>query len=390
MRTRLSIEQMVLLGVVSAVVLSLIVFTVLLGPLHALRIAEAAFLRTVVDRVYEHAMNSGSPTLELRGVGASGFEEVPTQEVRSATLIADGVEHPATVQQVKEYEDLALLLIVGEDSPLAPYSRVLLRAPADASMLNATEARWLCERVGALVPWGQLMSVAVDGEAPRLLEVSEVIGPDFARNRNLSMNEVVVLPLGGSGVTGSAQYERIRVCMEQCLSDTTTSHAWADSLAASVDRASVISAVAALQLLGGGRVEENCSLVEDPVTKKFHLAVRSPRFREVEDTTARGPWQRLVMEIPAWRAAYDSLLLSLLEGLDSSPMNDIRTMHAARIRPIVLSDRQKRAVLSSDDPLAYPISVVHVERAQSELHRRMDERFHRLRSRITNPSPPAP
>lgn len=390
MRTRLSIEQMVVLGMVSAVVLSLIVFTVLLGPMHALRIAEAAFLRTVVDRVYEHTMSSGSPTLELRGVGASGFEEVSTQEVRSATLIVDGVEHPATVRQVNEEGVSALLLSVGPESPLAPYTHVMLRAPSDASMLNTTEARWLCERVGALVPWLQLMSVAVDGGAPRLLEVHEVIGPDFARNRNLSRNDVVVLPMDGSGVTGSTQYERIRVCMEQCLSDTSTSHAWADSLAASVDRGSVISAVAALQLLGGGRVEENCSLVEDPASKKFHVAIRTPRFREVEDTAARGPWQRLVMEIPAWRAAYDSLLLSVLEGSDSSPMNELRAMRAERIHPAVLSDRQKRAKLSSDDPLAYPISVVHVERAQAELHERMDERFHQLRSRITNPSPPAP
>ena len=143
MRTRLSIEQMVVLGMVSAVVLSLIVFTVLLGPMHALRIAEAAFLRTVVDRVYEHTMSSGSPTLELRGVGASGFEEVSTQEVRSATLIVDGVEHPATVRQVNEDGVSALLLSVGPESPLAPYTHVMLRAPSDASMLNTTEARWL-------------------------------------------------------------------------------------------------------------------------------------------------------------------------------------------------------------------------------------------------------
>ncbi len=279
----------VVMGVVALV---FVICTVLLGMDRAWPIARDAALGVGVDPFLAKAPGTvGLPVIELRH-GADGAGELRMQDEVVPVQVASVADGLHVVPQ--------------GTLTAAPFKKLALRTPATTDGLQGHMALWLAGMAGTPVASNTPVLVAVNGAAPRMMELCEVVGTDMEQVRGLAPLPVQVGPTvpvpqwgGAGGFTGNAA--RRATALDHVLADTQlTAYARRDTIAAVLDLDAYLCLLGAWQLLG--RTPAQCTWVYTERTHRFMpVLVQAVLQADTSMTTDEG-LAAVVLGDATWRA----------------------------------------------------------------------------------------
>jgi hypothetical protein len=286
--------------VAGVVALSFVVCGVLLGLERAWPIARDAALGVAMDPLLVRSPDAGSiPLVEVQhGPDGTGVFRTPDDAVPVRVQVSDQG------------------IVIDLERPLGdePYARSILRLPATVDGVQGQAALWLVGIAGAPVAGQSLVLARVNGAKPRLMELSEVVGPDMEQVRGLSplpvqVGAVVPVPAWG-GVEGfSGQAAQRAAALERTLADTLlTAYARRDTIAAVVDLDAYLRLLAGWELLA--RTPAQCVWTYSPRTHRFMPVLVRAVLEADTAITAEEGLAAIVLGDPGWRAQRDALVRS--------------------------------------------------------------------------------
>lgn len=405
--------------------LSFIVFAVLLGPRRMVMIAASSFLSTTVDGLAEDPGPHGLRVLDVRidpayldTLGAdlpwSGGTKYP------ATLIQDGIEHPVEFRYRGMYSASHFLggkrsfrLYLKKKSPLAPYRKLNVINPKSFNMVNNHLGMWIAGRMGAPVPYNEMVFVRINGEDHGVMEMYEQIDGDFERIRGLAENDVPVykgdyppivdrgLPdkrtlwrsAANWGFEGKADRTlsdaKLRALVDVIDDSTLTIPVRRDTLAQLIDVDAYARYLAAMLVVNTKHMDQyhNQWLVMSERTGKFQpvfwdgLLMFPPEGEPlyfINDALAH--W---FLRIPEWRLLRDRYAYAAMRDLHHSGafMQEYdRTIE--RIRPSVLADRNKYGHVTLYPADVHRFSVAHTISSFAGMRATVNAYWDRLSKRL--------
>ncbi|MBK8531987.1 MAG: CotH kinase family protein [Flavobacteriales bacterium] len=407
------------------VAVSLIVFTVLLGPGRAVRIAAASFLSTTVDGLAEDPGPHQLRILELRidpsyldslerDLPWSGGENMP------ATLVENGVEYPVEFRYRGIYSASHYLggkksfrLKLPKKNPFAPYRKLNVIDPKSFNMANNHLGNWIAARMGVPTPWNELVYVRINGKDQGVMELYEQPDGKFERIRGLAEHDVPVYkgdfpPIEGRELPAKRMLWRNATFWEyESKADSTVSNARLRALVDVVDDPSLTITQ---------RRDTLAQLIEVDAYARYFAAMLVVNTKHIDqyhnqwlvmsDRTGRFYpifWDALLMfppegeplyfindalahwflRIPEWRRLRDRYAYEAMRDLHASGvfMREFdRTI--AEIRPSVLRDRNKYGHVSLVPSDVHRFSVAHVISSFAGMRTTVNGYWDRLSDRL--------
>ena len=400
---RFGIAGLVAMVLLGAVVVSLILFTIMLGPARAMNIAAAAALSTTVDGLAEDPGPHCIPVLDL-AVDPAALDSLQLDlpwsggaNVR-ALLHENDIDHKVKFRYRGVFTPSHFLggkksfrLAMKSTNPWSPYRRVNVINPKAFNLVNDHMAAWVAGSMGVPVPMNEMVLVRINGEDQGVMELFEQVDGDFERNRHLAQHEVPVykgdyppvteraLPKGRTLWQSAAHWEyasdadstiahaKLVRLVAALVRDTASVATHRDSIAKLVDVDAFLRYQAALVVINSIHIDQyhNQWLVLDPRTGRFYpvlwdaLLMFAPADEGLYSVHDALEWWML--RVPEWRLqrdryVYEALLVLQREGSFDARLN----MVIERISPSVLADRNKfgNVTLSPED--VHRFSVVHV------------------------------
>lgn len=425
---RFGIGGLVWAGLAAALLLSLVVFAVLLGPSRAASIAASAVLNVSVDGFAEDPGPHRIPVLDLRIAPASLDSlqrDLPWsggENVR-AVLHDKGIEHRVRFRYRGVYAPSHFLggkksfrLGMKRSGPLAPYRRVNVINPKAFNMVNDHMAAWVAGSMGVPVPMNEMVFVRMNDEDYGVMELFEQVDGDFERNRHLTDREVPVYkgdypPITGRALTkgrslwqkaanweyasdadSTLAYARLEALVAALQNDSRPLEAHRDSLAKLIDVDAFLRYQAALVVINSMHIDQyhNQWLVLDPRTGKFYpvlwdaLMMFAPPGEPMYYVHDALEWWML--RVPEWRLQRDRYVRDALVRLEREGGFDARLDEVIdRIRPSVLADRNKFGNVTLEPEDVHRFSVMHVISSlagfRSGVHAYWDRTLARLEAR---------
>ncbi len=400
---RFGIAGLAAMMLIGAVLVSLIVFAIMLGPARAASIAAAAALNTTVDGLAEDPGPHRIPMLDLV-VDPAGMDSLQRDlpwsggaNVR-ALLRENSIDHKVKFRYRGVFTPSHFLggkksfrLAMKSTNPWSPYRRVNVINPKAFNMVNDHMAAWVAGTMGVPVPMNEMVYVRINGEDQGVMELFEQVDGDFERNRHLAQHEVPVykgdypsitdhsLPKGRTLWQNAAHWEyasdadstiahaKLVKLVAALVKDTLSLEAHRDSIAALIDVDAFLRYHAALVVINSIHVDQyhNQWLVLDPRTGRFYpvlwdaLMMFAPADEGLYSVHDALEWWML--RVPDWRLqrdryVYEALLELQLQGSFDARLNTV----IDRISPSVLADRNKYGNVTLLPEDVHRFSLVHV------------------------------
>ncbi len=398
-----SIAGLITAIVAGAVLVSLIVFAIILGPSRAMHIAAAAALNIAVDGFAEDPDPHHIPVLDL-AVDAHLLDSLQADlpwsggdNVR-AILTDNGVAHKVKFRYRGVVTPSHFLggkksfrLSMKRSNPWLPYRKVNVINPKAHNLVNDHMASWVAGNMGVPVPMNEMVFVRMNNADYGVMEMYEQVDGDFERNRHLGSHKIPVLkgdypsvsdrtvPRGRTLWLDAAFWEdagakdtseartMLRKLITALVPDTLPVEAHRDSIAKLIDVDTWIRYEAALLVLNTIHVDQyhNQWLVLNPRTKRFYpvlwdaLLMFAPPDEPLYYVNDAMSWW--TYHIPEWRlqrdrVAYEALVRLQREGEFNARLDEV----IERMKPSVLADRNKygNVTLLAED--VHRVSVLHV------------------------------
>lgn len=413
------------LGLAAAVLLSLLVFAVLLGPGRAARIAAASAAAVIVDGIAEEPGPHRIPVIDLlvdEGELDSLELDLPWSGGRNvkATLMHQGVEHKARFRYRGAVTPSHFLggkksfrLSLKGSSPWAPYRKLNVINPKAHNLVNNHMATWVAGTMGVPVPMDEMVFVRINGRDIGVMELYEQLDGDFMRHRHLWPQEVPVykgdfppithraLPKGRtlwadaahwsyeSDADSTVAHERLGRLIHALRKDTLPLEAHRDSIAALIDVDAWLRYEAALLVLCTVHIDQyhNQWLVMDPRTQRLlpvlwdALMLFSPPGEPLYYVNDAMSWW--VLRVPEWRLQRDRYAYAAMRNLarEGAFVRRIEEV-MERLRPSVLADRNKHGNVTMHPEDVHRTSLLHVVGSAAGLRRDALAYWERMLSRL--------
>lgn len=413
------------LGLAAAVLLSLLVFAVLLGPGRAARIAAASAAAVIVDGFAEEPGPHRIPVIDLRVDEAkldSLEQDLPWSGGRNvkAVLLHQGLEHKARFRYRGAVTPSHFLggkksfrLSLKGSSPWAPYRKVNVINPKAHNLVNNHMATWVAGTLGVPVPMDEMVFVRMNGRSIGVMELYEQVDGRFARNRHLWPGEVPVykgdyppvrgraLPKGRalwadaahwsyeSDADSSLAHARLVRLVRALRKDSLPVEAHRDSIAALIAVDAWLRYEAALLVLSTVHIDQyhNQWLVLDPRSDRFlpvlwdALMLFSPPGEPLYHVNDAMSWW--VLRVPEWRLqrdryAYAAMRRLAREGAFAQRLDEVME----RLRPSVLADRNKHGNVTLLPEDVHRTSLLHVIGSTAGLRRDAQAYWERMLARM--------
>ncbi|MBL7963692.1 MAG: CotH kinase family protein [Flavobacteriales bacterium] len=400
-----------------------LVMALLLGPARASRIAMASAATAVLERMPPEEPVHRIPVIDIE-VDPATWNKVAAglpwsgDQRMDATLVHEGMRYPGSLKFRGAFATTHYLgnkksfrINLKRDNPFAPCRRLNVVNPKAQNMVNAHMALWLAARMGVLTPYDELVFLRRNGEDVGVMELYEQIGGDVLRNRHLATGDVPVFrgdypPITGRQLPpsrplwarpehwafmGDADSTAARARLAQLLAlvrRPVLTDAARDSLASLIDVEAFLRFSAAITVAGTTHIDNyhNQWLVEAPGDGRFHpvfwdaLLLYGPdtaAFYPIHDALAHHLLSEARWRLQRDRYVHEALDRHLLSGDFHRALAEV----CERIRPSMLADRNKNAVVSDQPQDVYRISALHVAASADKLAKRMHAHARQLSER---------
>lgn len=391
------------IGFAVLVLLSLLGFTIALGPTRAARIAGAAVANVLVDGFAEQSGGHRIPIIDLH-VDPAALDSLNADLPWSggtnvnARLIENGVEHKARFRYRGMYtpshflgEKKSFRLSMKGSNPWAPYRRVNVINPKAHNLVNNHLAAWVAGTMGVPVPMDEMVFTRINGRDIGVMELYEQVDGRFERNRHLWPEQVPVYkgdfpPITGRALTkGRTLWASAAHWEYSSKADSTIAHATLvrlvsalrkdstpiaahrDSIAALIDVDAWLRYEAALLVINTTHVDQyhNQWLVLNPRSGRFYpvlwdaLMLFAPPGEPLYYVNDAMSWW--IMRIPEWRLQRDRYAREAMQRLHREG-EFTRQLDAVieQIKPSVLADRNKFGNVTQEPEDVHRVSVLHV------------------------------